>query len=279
MRILLPGALLLAVAAVALLVPSCGGSKEKEGLRAYEAGVEDLMAEDAKVSAHLDEIRGDLDVANAATDAETRFARDEAVPFFRRFKEKASSVPAEDPRLSLVHGVLTEYLDQRLAYLEATEAFLGAARSDEIRALEAAQDPWQVARRALAEAAGGSIEDREVVDAVGSGELFLQRRFEPYSRGQLPRADVERTLRQEILPRLARIAERTSASVRAEGLEGATARWARAEYDFYDRLLGSLARQESLQKNMVASRASWERSRELREKYLSSLKAYRESLR
>lgn len=275
MRPALPGLLLLAAAGAA----SCGGSSEKKALLAYEAAVEDLMAEDGKVSAHLKEIRQDLEVANLASDAETRFARDEAVPFYKRFQEKAAAVATADPRLADVHGVLTEYLDQRLRYLEATEAFLDLARSEEIRSWEALQDPWQKAQRELGERAGGNLSDREVVDAIGTGQMFLQRLLDPFLRGQVARAEVERGLRQEVLPRLARIVERTRASTAAEGLDGAIARWAQAEHAFFDRLASTLPKQEALQRSALASSDAWEKAGELREKYLKSLATYTESLR
>jgi hypothetical protein len=264
---------------LALAAASCGGSGERAGLRAYETAVEDLMAEDGRISSQAAEIRKDLLAQNRSSAEESSFGREQAIPFYRRFGEKAGSLKPADARLAAVHATLREYVAERLRSLESMESFLVARTAPAIVAQEAFEQRWQEARNEVAGRAAGKLDDREVVDALGRAEIFLTRRYVPFLRGQVPRAAIEKDIRGELIPPLERIAARTRAHLEAEGLDGAVARWARAEVEFLGALAASLAPMEVLQRDALATTSAWESAEGLREKFLDGLKAYRESIR
>ncbi len=83
----------------------------------------------------------------------------------------------------------------------------------------------------------------------------------------------------DVLPRLARVAERTEGGRAAEGTEGAVARWAVAEHAFMQERAATLPQQVRLQDLRTSSVADWEAATRLREQYLSDLRRYREGLR
>lgn len=255
---------------------SCGGSPEKEGLRAYELAVEGPMAEDGRVAGDLSDLRKDLLAANAGAEDQGRYAREQGIPFYRRFRESMAAVPVLDPRLAEVHRHLLAYADHRLAYLDAIDRFLAATESEALRRLRDLQGPWEEAQRELMDLTGGQIEDREAAEAMTVRQLFMERVLGPFQRGQAPRDRVEEALRKEVLPRL----ERAAAKPPGPGPAGAAlAKWARAELAFFREIAGTLAQQEALQATAIVSQDEWDAAEERRAQYLEELKAYRGSLR
>lgn len=267
--------------ALALALGSCGGNSEKEALRAYEAGVEDLMAEDGKVSAHLKDIREDLITANATEMDLTDFARDQALPFYRRFREAAAKAVTSGERLPQIHKDLQAYLDDRLAYLESMDAFGKGATGDPMERLQAAQAPLDAAQKDLQRIYGGSGSKvpQDVAEVLGTAVQFMERVYGPFQRGQMEGDAVEKVLRGEVLPRISRLAERTKGERAAEGDDGIVARWAAAEQAFFQELAACIPRQAVLLKAGAAAEEKWKSALDRREKFLTGLRSYRESLR
>jgi hypothetical protein len=268
--------------AAALALCACGGNPDKEALRAYEAGVENLMAEDGRISAQLKDIREDLITSNAAASDQTAFTRDQALPFYRRFREAAAKAVTGGPRLQLINKDLLEYVEERVGYLESIEAFFKGSKGGSMERLQEIQVPWEAAQKDLQhmlEGTGGKIAEQDVAEALGTRVQFMERVYGPFQRGQVDADAVEKVLRGELLPRLARVAERTKGDRAAEGGNGIIARWAAAELAFYQELAAGIPQQDLLQKAGSASGEHWKKSVEVREKYLTGLRAYRESLR
>jgi len=274
--VLLP---LLAAAALA----ACGGNPEKAALRAYEAGVENLMEEDGKISAQLKDIQDDLLTSTgAAAEDQSRFARDQALPFYKRFREAAAKASASGPRLPAINSDLLAYLDERVGYIEAIETFLAASKSASMDRLNEAQGPWQAAQKELQSyvaKGSGKVEAQDVAEAVNTRSLFMNRVYEPFQRGQVEGESVEKALREQVLPRLVKVAERTKGDLAAPGEAGAVARWAAAEVAFYREMEATIPQQAILQKAGTSAVEHWSKSVDMREKYLASLRSYRDSLR
>jgi hypothetical protein len=267
--------LLLALAAAA----GCGGNAEKRGLRDYEAAVEGLMAQDEKVSARLADLRADLISANAAAAEQSKFAREEARPFYARSRETAATLNPAAPRLQKVHASLREYVDRRLAYLEAADAFLGADASPEMAKLKSSQEACAAAQKDLAARLQGTSLDRDVADAIRIRDLFMDQVFEPFRRGKARVDEVQAAIQTQVLPRLERVAERLKGKEGEPSTDGAVARWARAEADFYRMLSASVPRQREAQTLAERFEDEWKRGEEARRGFLADLKSYRETLR
>ena len=267
------------VLAAALALAACTGDAEKEALRAFEAAVEDLMEEDGEVAAHLADLREDLLTANSAASDQSAYAREQALPFYRRFRETASRAPAEGPRLRGIHGTLVEYADERLGYLESLESFLAATKSEAMARLRGFQGPWEAAQKELVEKTGGRVADRDTADAINARVLFMQSLDAPSQGGQARAEDLEAGLRGELLPRLSRVAERTKDQRTAEGPEGAVARWAAAELAFFQELGTTIPQQQNLQKAAGATQEHWAKAEGLKKKFLEDLRGHRDGLR
>jgi hypothetical protein len=274
----LPAALGLAV--LGGLGPSaCGGNPEKKGLAAYEAAVEASMAQDDRVCEELADLRGDLGTGLARKEDQSVYGREQALPFYRRFREASAALRPEAPRLRKVHGVLLEYLDARIGYVEAFDAFLKSSDSEAQRRLEAAQAPLFEAEDALKKEAGPEGVLPEVAQSFLLVRSFVERVYGPFQRGQASVAQVEEALRQHLMPALGRAAEASKGSLTAPGTAGAAARWVKAAREFYQALGQALPQQEALQKSGMATQEKWKQSEDLRERFLADLKSYRESLR
>ncbi len=272
-----PGPSLLLALAAALA--ACGGNPEKKALRSYEASVEDLMAEDGRVSARLADIREDLLSANAASADQAKFGREQALPFFRRFVEAAGALSPEAPRLQKIHGTLREYLVQRIAYLDSIEAFLAAEQSPAMERLKKSQAAVDSAQKELAAKIEGTVPERDVAEAVKVGALFNQQVLAAFQQGRVKASDVEDAIRQQVIPRLERVADRLKDRMASDGVDGATARWAKVEVEFYRDLAASVPWQEETRKSALQVQDHWKQSEDLRARFLEDLKAYRESLR
>jgi hypothetical protein len=270
------------LAALALCLAACGGKSEKNALRAYEASVEDLMAEDGKVSAQLTDLWKDMVTANAAAKDQTAFGREHALPFYDRFRQAAAKAPAEHANLRAVHADLLAYLDERIAYLRSFEALYEASNGEVMERLRKMESPWQASLQELGkgiEAAGGKIADADVQRALRDRVTFMAQLYEPFGQGRVPARDVEKALREVILPQLARIADRTKDQLTAEGAPGVLARWAAAETAFFQELASTLPAQEAVRKAKIDVQERWKVSGELRDRYLARLRTYRDSLR
>lgn len=268
-----------AILAAALALAACGGSAEREALRTYEASVERLMEEDGKVGARLADLREDLLLDGAATEAMGAYSRAEAAPFYARFREAAAKAPAQAERLAKVHALLLEYIDHRAAYLAAIDGFLAADRGGGMARLQKAQSAWDAANRELESKAGGQLTDPGALDAMNRRIQFMQARFNAFQQGKIPVEDVEEALRNDLLPRLQKVAERSRANLTAEGTPGVVARWAAAELAFFQELAATLPLLSSVQKSAQASQTEWDGAAEVRARYIAALRAYRDSLR
>jgi hypothetical protein len=271
-----------ATLALVLSLASCGGDPERDALRAYEAAVEKLMEEEGKVTARLVDLREDLRAGGAAGDEQAAYGRDEALPFYERFKAAAARAPAGTERLRGIHARLLEYADRRTGYLKAVDAFLAGTRSEGMERLKRGQGPRDAAvqeLKAAAEKTGGDLGDAAAADAYMRLMMFIQKKYDPFQQGTLPLEDVEAALRNDVLPRLQSVADRTRDRRTAEGPAGAIARWSAAELAFMQELAATLPQQVVLQEARTTSLKAWDESVALREKYLADLRAYRESLR
>jgi hypothetical protein len=273
-------AIALGLAVLGGLAPSsCGGDPEKAGLRTYEAAVEGLMAQDDRVTAELTDLRSDLLTGHAREADQSTYGREQALPFYRRFRESATGLHPGAPRLLAAHKILLDYLEERTAYLEAFDAFLRVSDTDDRRALDALQAPLVQADEAFRGTLGTSPVGPEVGQAFLMADSFRSKVFAPFQRGQATVAQVEDALRKHMIPALERAAEASKGSLAAEGPAGAGARWAKASREYHQALLQALPRLEVLQKSGLATQSRWERSQELRGTFLAEFKAYRESLR
>lgn len=276
-----PAAILAATLAIAaaLALCACGGSVEKEALRTYEASVEKFMEEDGRVAARLKDLRDDLLNDNASTEEMVAYSGAEAAPFYNRFKEAAAKAPAQAEALAKVHARLLEYIDHRLAYLAAIDGFLAIHRGGGMDRLRKTQLAWDASVAELNEKTGGKIPDPGAADAIRRRTLFMKAKYEQFQMAKIPVEEVEEALRNEVLPRLQKVAERSQGNLAAEGVPGAVARWAAAELAFFQELAATLPLQVTVQKNALASQKEWEGAEEVRGKYISGLRAYRDSLR
>lgn len=148
--------------------------------------------------------------------------------------------------------------------------------------LRGLETPWQAALQELGkqiEAAGGKVDDPAVERALRVRSSFMAQVYEPFGQGRVPARDVEEALRKAILPQLAAIAEKTKEQRTAEGAPGVLARWAAAEHAFFTELAATLPAQEAVRKTRTDVQEHWKAAGDLREKYLSRLRAYRDSLR
>jgi hypothetical protein len=255
----------------ALTLPACGGGGEKRALLAYEAAVESLMTEDEGVAARLKDLREDVRSSSASMEDQAVYAREQALPFYRRFREAAGKAPVKEPRLAKIHVRLVEYVDKRVASMDATAAVKKAGESETLKRLAAAQEPMQPISeevQAWIEKLGGRLPDREAAEAMAITGLFNQNVYAPFTRGQKTAEDVLQALRSEVQPRVARVRERTKEQVGAPGFAGTVARWAKAEDEILRVVAASLPELEA-----------WTEAETLRTKYLEELRAYRESLR
>jgi hypothetical protein len=268
-----------AILAAALALGSCGGGSEREGLRAYEASVEKLMEEDGRVAARLDDFREDLRTANSSTGEMVEYSKSVAAPFYARFREAAAKAPAEAERLAKVHEGLLEYLDHRIAYLAAIEKILDSQSGGGMDRLRKAQTAWEGAVGELAEKTQGQLSDPGAADAINRRAKFMKFKYEAFLAGKIPVEEVEEALRTDVLPRLQAVADRTKGDLAAEGVPGALARWSAAELAFFQQLAAGLPLQAGVQKTARASQAAWDGAAEARERYVSGLRAYRDSLR
>ena len=268
-----------AILAAALLLPACGGGAEREALRTYEASVEKLMEEDAAVGARLTDLREDLLRDGSAAAGMVAYSRAEASPFYARFREAAAKAPAQAERLAKVHALLLEYLDHRAAYLASIEGFLAAEQGGGMDRLKKAQEAWDASERDLEKLTGGQVPDTGAMDARNRRNQFMGARFQPFQMGKIPVEDVEESLRNDLLPRLQKVAERSRGNLAAEGVPGAIARWAAAELAFFQELAAALPLLAAVQKSAQVSQKEWEGAGEVRERYIAELKSYRESLR
>lgn len=278
MRKQLPSALLLAVLG-GLGPASCGGNPEKKGLLAYEAAVESSMAQDDRVTAELTDLRGDLGTGLAKGEDQSSYGREQALPFYRRFRESAAAQKPEAPRLRKVNEVLVDYLDARIGYVEAFDAFLKTSDNEAQRRLEEAQAPLIEAEEALKKEPAAEGVLQEVAQSFLMVRSFVERVYGPFQRGQATMAQVEEALRQHVLPSLGRAAEASKGSLTEKGTAGAAARWVKAARDFYQALVQALPQQEALQKSGMETQDRWDRSEDLRKAFLAEFRAYRESLR
>lgn len=274
-----PAAILVAAISAALGLPACGGSPEKEALRAYEASLEKPMEEDAKVAARMKDLREDLLTSNASTEEMAAYGRTEAAPFYGRFREAAAKAPADAPRLAKVHAGLLEYIGHRTAYLAAIDGFLGAQKGEGMERLHRAQGAWDASIEELRAKTGGQIADTGIAEALNTRVKFMKNIYEPFQTGKIPVEDVEAAVRGELLPLLQTVADRTKGNRTAEGGPGAVARWAAAELAFFQELAATLPVQEVVRKSAMASQKEWDAAGESREAYLAGLRAYRDSLR
>ena len=272
----------LLLAAAVLALAACGGDPEKQALRAYEAAVERLMTEDEEITARLKDLRQDFDSNSTGLEDLVAYGTEQALPFYRRFRETAAKTPAEGPRLGKIHARLVEYVGQRIGYVEGNEAVLAATRSEAMTRFHASQEPLQAIAKevgAILEKSGGRLADREVSEAMAIGALFMDRLYGPFLRGQVPQKETEAGLRGEVLPRLERLAEKTKEHRTAEGTDGSLARWAKAQLEYFRELAATLGEQQAMQQADARAQERWSRAEELRSKYLEELRAYRESLR
>jgi hypothetical protein len=268
--------------AAALALAACGGKPEKAALRTYEAAVEGLMEEDGRVSAQLTDLYKDMATANAGAKEQSAYGRDQALPFYTRFREAAARAPAEQPKLRAVHAGLLEYLDERLAYLRGFEALIEASGSESLERLRRLEAPWQAAQEDLAKGIqedGGKLDDPDATAVLQDRMKFMSRVYEPFQRGQVAGDDVEKALRIVLIPRLSRIAERTKEQRAVQGPAGVLARWAAAELAFFQEMASSIPQQQALQKARDEVQDHWKKSGELRDAYLAALRSYRDSLR
>jgi hypothetical protein len=263
----------------ALLLPSCGGDPEKAALPAYQAALEDAMAQDERISADLKDLRADLGTGHARKEDQSTFGGEQALPFYRRFRETAGAIRPEAPRLQKVHAVLREYIDARVSYLESFDAFLKASDNDSQRRLETAQAPLLDAEDALRQVAGTGSVAPEVAQAFLMVRSFVERVYGPFQRGQATSGQVEEALRKHLVPALDRAADATQADLASADASGAAARWVKAAKEFYQALGQALPQQEQLQKSGLATKEHWDRSEDLRGRFLAEFRTYRESLR
>ena len=267
--------LLLAAAAI----PACGGNPEKLALRSYEASVEDLMAEDGRVSAKLTDLLKDFQASNGTSSDQANYGKEQALPFYRRFRESAAALHPATDRLGKIHATLREYLGERVAYLESIAAFLSSEESPAMDRLGKAQGVLQVSQKEMLEKVADGPKDREVARAMQAHMMFMQQIFTPFQQGQAKPEEVESILRKEVIPLFERIHDRLRDRIAGEGAEGATARWAKAEFDFFRELAETLPGQAEMQKSALLVQDHWKQSGDLRARFLEDLKAYRESLR
>jgi len=261
------------VLAAPLGLTACGGNPEREALRAYEASIEKLMEEDGRIAGRLADLAQDLPAGGAAAaSAQTEFGRNEAAPFLVRFKEAAAKAPAEAERLRKVHGMLTAYLDHRLAYLRAVDAHLAARDGEAMGRIQKSQEALAAAMNDLHDKSGGKFQD-----PIAAG--FFEKRYAPFKAGEAPAETVEEALRKDVLPRIAAIADRTKGQVTEEGLPGSVARWAAAELAFFQELAATLPQQAVVFGSWKTSQEEWEASTKAREEFIAALRAYRDSLR
>src|SRR5689334_17207114 len=265
-----------AAALAGLLLPACGGNPEKEALRAYEAAVEKPMEEDAKVAARRKDFREDLLSGGVSKDDLVGYARNEAIPFYARFREAAGKAPAEGPRLAKVHAGLLAYIGHRTAYLGALVGYFEAQSGEGMERLHRAQKAWEDSIAELGAKTGGQITDPGIGEALNRRAKLMKATYGPFQVGNVPVQDVEAALRGELLPLLQTVADRTKGNRTAEGGPGAVARWAAAELAFFQELAATLPIQEIVRKNAVDSQKEWDAATEGRDAYIADLRAYRD---
>ncbi len=273
-----PAALLLALS---LPVAGCGGNAEKEALRAYEAAVEGLVDQDARIAVEVEELGRDLAAENLEGARYSPFLREQALPFFRKFQQEVARLApdAATPRLREVHDSLGKYVAEQLRDFERIDALLRMQESEAMTEFGAALRAQDEAFNALAKATGGKLEDGEARDAILALRKFQAERLGLLYRGTLPAADMEREVRRDILPRLERLAERTVGDREAPGVPGAVARWAGAALAFSRSLLRSAPEQARIGQVLRERLNAGDVVADARKKFLEGLKSYRESLR
>ena len=277
MRNALPFALL--VASLGTLPAGCGPDPDRAELASYEARVEELMGTDEKVTAELVDLRSDMGSGIGNGDEYATYAREQALPFYRRMKKTAEELHPQAPRLAKVHQALHEFADARSAHLEGFEGFLKKSRSFDATRLASAQNEAAEAEKALVAATGGRISENAVAEAVGAAMVFQQRTLAPYGRGQVTAKAFEDAIRTEVLPVFARAGEATKGDLAAEGAKGAGARWVRAAEGLYRAMLDMLPMQDAIRAAREDIEEKWAAAEDARKRFLDGFKAYRESLR
>ncbi len=262
----------------ALLV-GCGESAERAALRVYEARVEDLVAEDGRVGARLDELRKDVMARNAGGDEFPAYARETAAPFYRKFQSDVEAMEVTAERLRGIHRKLQDYLTARREYLGATLAILEAGDDGALRELAARETAFFAARDGMQAAAGSGLTDTDVLDGLQVVDLFQREPLIMFLQDKRTREQVENDVRSQVLPRLKRVADRTRGSRESEGLQGAIARWADTGVAYAEALLAWIPGHDRMRTVFRTAEARWEDAIEARKGFLDGLRAYRESLR
>jgi len=270
------------VLVAALSLPACSGGAEKRALLAYEAAVESLMTEDEGVSARLKDLREDVQASSASMEDQATYAREQALPFYRRFREAVGKAPVAEARLGKIHVRLVEYVDRRVASIDATAVVKKASESETLKKLEAAQAPMGAISeevQAWIEKTGGRLPDREAAEAMAVAGVFNQNVYAPFTRGQKSAEDVLQALRTEVQPRVTKVLERTKDFAASQGFQGTVARWAKAEDAILRIVASSLPELQAYRLAEARAEETWTEAEALRTKYLEELRAYRESLR
>ena len=269
----------LTLLAAGLLAGSCSGNPAKEELRGYEAIVNTLVEEDISVTAQLENFRKDLSIGNEEAEAMGEYGRTQALPFYRRFRERISAVGVLASKLQEVHKILGEFVDHRVAYLEAMNDVLVSSGSEGQMEIVRMEDALREAHARVQRSTGGKLEDPDVLEAIAMRQVFMQRALAPFSRGQVPVGVVEKGLNEDVIPRLKKVADRTAAQRDDLGPAGAIAHWAATELAYFQAVGRNLPEQARIQNLAARSQESWDLSVSARQTYLADLKAYRESLK
>jgi hypothetical protein len=269
---------LFAVVAALVALPACRGRAEKEALGVYEAAVEDLVAEDGRVVAELKDLREELVHANEGAGRLGAYVEGTAGPFFRRFTEKAGGLAPTHERLVAVHRHLLDYLAEREKYVTGTLAFEKVRVAPSVVAFERSAKAMQDATVQLQEA-GVEQPPQDAAMAFRTYDLFLQARFDPFIRGQLPLDEIRKDVEGKLVPPVAALAARTAGDRDKQGAAGALARWCGALDETVKCLQAALPDLEAFYRTNREADEAWTAADREREAFLAALRSYRESLR